>query len=295
MRGKFKITRRSFIRLCILGAMGFAGGKGIVNSRKLELVKLHINLDNLPTVFNGFKIGQITDIHAGPLVPRDLIKEGVDLVMSSQPDLIVLTGDFINGATKILWTTYGRFKEKHYQYCIEELSRLNAPLGVFACLGNHDFWSGPEVADKVANGLKNIGVRVLRNESQALKRGDESLEIIGVDDYWGGSYSLSNALKEVPERTCRILISHNPDVNEDIENLKENIDLIISGHTHGGQIVLPLVGALYMPSPFGQKYLAGLVRDGNRQTYVSRGLGLFFVPIRLNCSPDVSVLTLSQA
>jgi hypothetical protein len=295
MRGKFQITRRSFIRLCILGAMGLAGGKGLVNSRKLELLKLHINLDNLPTVFNGLKIGQITDIHAGPLVPRDLIKEGVDLIMSSRPDLIVLTGDFISGATKILWTTYGGFKEKNYAYCMEELSRLNAPLGVFASLGNHDFWSGSGVADKIANGLKNIGVRVLRNESQTLKRGGESLEIIGVDDYWEGSYSLSNALKEVPERTCRILISHNPDVNEDIENLKENIDLIISGHTHGGQIVLPLVGALYTPSPFGQKYLAGLVRDGNRQTYVSRGLGLFFVPIRLNCPPDVSVLTLFQA
>lgn len=295
MRGKFQITRRSFIRLCILGAMGLAGGKGFVNSRKLELLKLHINLDNLPTVFKGLKIGQITDIHAGPLVPRGLIKDGVDLIMSSRPDLIVLTGDFVSASTKILWTKYGGFKEKNYQYCIEELSRLNAPLGVFASLGNHDFWSGPEVADKIVSGLKNIGVRVLRNEFQTLRRGRESLDIIGVDDYWEDSYNLSNALKNISERTCRILISHNPDVNEDVENLKEDIDLIISGHTHGGQIVFPVVGALYTPSPFGQKYLAGLVRDGNRQTYVSRGLGHFFVPIRFNCPPDVSVLTLYRA
>ena len=94
---------------------------------------------------------------------------------------------------------------------------------------------------------------------------------------------------------CRILLSHNPDVNEDIANSGRDIDLIISGHTHGGQIVFPLVGALYIPSPFGQKYLAGLVEDGARQTYISRGLGLFFVPIRLNCPPDVSLLTLSKA
>ncbi|MFC1531818.1 metallophosphoesterase [Thermodesulfobacteriota bacterium] len=295
MQEKTGITRRSFIRLCLLGAIGIAGAKGFINSHNLKLLKLNVNLDNLPTVFNGLKIGQITDIHAGPLVPRDLIKEGVDLIMSSRPDLIVLTGDFVSGATKILWTTYGGFKERHYQYCMEELHRLNASLGIFAVLGNHDFWSGSEVAEKIADGLKNIGVRVLRNESQTLKRRGESLNIIGVDDYWESSYRFSTAIRGVPKGACRILISHNPDVNEDIENMKENIDLIISGHTHGGQVVLPFAGALYTPSPFGQKYLAGLVKDRKKQTYVSRGLGLFFAPIRLNCPPDVSVLTLSQA
>jgi predicted MPP superfamily phosphohydrolase len=295
MKKKLSITRRGFIRLFILGALGLMAGKGFLNTRNLELVKLKVGLKSLPNAFDGLKVGQITDIHAGPLVSRELIRKGVDKIMSARPDLIVLTGDFFSGATKILWTTYGGFKEKHYEYCMEELGRLKAPLGVFAVLGNHDFWSGIEVADKIANGLKNVGVRVLRNEFQTLKRGGETLQLIGVDDYWEGSYSLSGALKNVPEDACRILLSHNPDVNEDIENLGKHIDLIISGHTHGGQIVLPFVGALYVPSPFGQKYLAGLVRDGKRQTYVSRGLGLFFIPIRLNCPPDVSVLTLYRA
>jgi uncharacterized protein len=295
LQKKRLITRRGFLRLLALGILGIAGGKGFINSRDLDLLQLRINLENLPSAFNGFKIAQITDIHAGPLVPRKLISEGVDLIMSARPDLIVLTGDFVSGATKILWTRYGGFKEKHFNYCMEELSRLHAPLGTFAVLGNHDFWSGSAVVKKIVHGLEGIGVKVLRNESQTLKKGGESLELIGVDDYWEASYSLSKALKGVSENACRILISHNPDVNEDIDNSKKNLDLIISGHTHGGQIVLPLLGALYIPSPFGQKYLHGLVEDGSRQTYISRGLGLFFVPIRLNCPPDVSLLTLSKA
>ena len=295
MRGKLRIGRRDFLRLCLLGAIGITGSKGFFNSRNPELVRLPINLVNLPRGFDGLTIGQITDIHAGPLVPRSLVKEGVEMIMATQPDLILLTGDFVSGATKFLWTSYGGFKEKHFKYCMQELSSLRAPLGTFAVLGNHDFWSGPEVAAKIATGLKDIGITVLRNESYILKRGDDSVEIVGVDDYWEGSYSLTKALKYSSNQDCRILISHNPDVNEDVENLRERIDLIISGHTHGGQIVFPFLGALYIPSPFGQKYLSGLVRDGNRQTYISRGLGVFFVPMRINCRPDVSLLTLSRA
>ena len=112
-----------------------------------------------------------------------------------------------------------------------------------------------------------------------------------MDDYWERSYSLLKSIEGTPEDICRILLSHNPDVNEDIERLDEYIDLVISGHTHGGQIVLPLIGAAYVPSPFGEKYLAGLVRDGDRQTYISKGLGLFLLPVRINCPPDVSLIT----
>ena len=294
MKPKLRITRRGFIRLCILGALSLVGGKGFLNSRNLELLKVRVPLKRLPSAFDGLKVGQITDIHAGPLVPPKLIRKGVDLIIARRPDLIVLTGDFVSGATKILWTTYGGFKQRHYDYCMEELGRLKAPLGVFAVLGNHDFWSGPEVAAKVARGLENIGVRVLRNEAVRIETESQHLYIAGVDDYWENSYSLTKALEGIPEDICRILLSHNPDVNQDVEFLKRRIDFIISGHTHGGQIVLPFVGAPYLPSPFGQKYRAGLVRDGERETFVSRGLGLFFVPVRLNCPPDVSVITLNR-
>lgn len=288
---KFPMTRRGFIRLFFLGALGLAGAKGFINTRQLELLNVNIKLQRLPSAFNGLKVGQITDIHAGPLVPRKLIREGVNLLRSEKPDLVALTGDFISGATRILWTTYGGFKQRHYDYCMEELGKLRAPLGVFAVLGNHDFWSGKEIADKVIKGLRNIGVQVLRNEAVPLDRKGQRIYLAGVDDYWENSYNLARAIRGIPESACRILLSHNPDVNEDIELKQEQIDCVISGHTHGGQIVMPYFGAPYIPSPFGQKYRAGLVFDRERQTYVSRGLGLFFVPVRLNCPPDVTVLT----
>ncbi|MFC1580374.1 metallophosphoesterase [Thermodesulfobacteriota bacterium] len=292
---KEPMTRRGFlIRMGILGALVLAGGKGFLNSRDLKLLKVDVGLKNLSPAFEGLKIGQITDIHAGPLVPRGLIEKGVDLLMEKQPDMVVLTGDFVSGATRILWTTYGGFKQHHFDACMGALAKLKAPLGVYAVLGNHDFWSGKQVAADIIKGLKGIGVKVLRNENVSLSRAGRTLSVVGVDDYWEQSYSLTRSLNKIQKDGCRVLLSHNPDVNEDIELSGKRIDLVISGHTHGGQIVIPFVGAPYIPSPFGQKYRAGLVKDGDRKTWVSRGLGLFFVPIRLNCPPDVSLLTLRR-
>ena len=288
---RLRLTRRGFIRLCILGVLGLAGGRGFMNSRALSLSRIEVRLKRLPPMFDGLKVGQITDIHAGPLVSQAQLRMGVDLLQAARPDLVVLTGDFVSGATKILRTSYGGFNQRHYDYCLEELSKIRAPLGVFAVLGNHDFWSGTEVAEKIVAGLEQIGVRVLRNDAVFLEREAERLYLVGVDDYWEGSYNLAQSLRGIPEDSCRILLSHNPDVNEDIELSRSRIDCVISGHTHGGQIVLPLIGAPYLPSPFGQKYRAGLVSDGERRTYVSRGLGVFFVPVRLNCPPEVTLLT----
>jgi len=291
---KIHMTRRTFLRLGILGGLGLVGGKGFINSRHLELVRLRVNVPRLPAAFDGLKVGQITDIHAGPLVPSELIREGVDLIAQAKPDLIVLTGDFVSGATRFLWTTYGGFKPHHLKECTKALSALKAPLGVYGVLGNHDFWSGPKALKQIVHGLEQAGVRLLRNETVLLEKDSQRLRLVGVDDYWEGSYSLDRALRGTRKTTCRVLLSHNPDVNEDIEYMKEPIDLVIAGHTHGGQVVLPLIGALYLPSPFGQKYRCGLVQDGSRQTYVSRGLGLFFVPVRINCPADVSLLTLRR-
>jgi predicted MPP superfamily phosphohydrolase len=289
-----KLTRRGFIRLALLGAVGITGGIGFRSSRHPELVHQIIKLPRLPEAFHGFKIGQITDIHAGPLVPPDLVRQGVDMIMSENPDMVVLTGDVISGATRILWTRYGGVRPRDMDACLKELSRLKPSLGVYAVLGNHDFWSGREQTARLVNGLESINVNLLRNQNIVLQKDGQSLYLAGVDDYWESSYSLPKSLKGIPDSDCVILLSHNPDVNEDMTATGTQVDFIISGHTHGGQIVLPVIGAPYLPSPFGQKYRAGLVRDGKRQTYVSRGLGVFFAPIRLNCPPEVTILTLRK-
>ena len=116
MNRSLNITRRTFIRLGILGVLGLVGGKGFLNSRRPDLVKTSVNLKRIPAAFDGLKVGQITDIHAGPLVSAELINKGVDLLMAEKPDLIVLTGDFVSGATKFLWTTYGGFKQHHFLF-----------------------------------------------------------------------------------------------------------------------------------------------------------------------------------
>jgi predicted MPP superfamily phosphohydrolase len=195
----------------------------------------------------------------------------------------------VSGATRFLWTTYGGFKDEHFRSCIEELSRLKAPLGQYCVLGNHDFWSGPAVTAKLAQGIGQAGFRLLRNESARI---EEGLYLCGVDDYWEKSYNFTAAMEKAPADACRILLSHNPDVNEDVDARGETADFIISGHTHGGQIVFPFIGAPFLPSAFGQKYRAGLVKDGPRYTYTTRGLGVFFVPVRLNCPPEVTLITL---
>ncbi len=289
-----KLSRRAFFRLGILTALGLVGAKGFYNSRSIEYERIGINLKRLPSGFNGFKIAQITDIHCGPLIPSELLRTGVDLVMSDHPNLIALTGDFVHGATKFLWSRVGGFKKRHLEECLRELARLSAPQGVYAVLGNHDYWSGPEVTDQIVRGLGSIGVKVLRNESVIIEKGGQSLVLIGVNDYWDGPADLVKATKNTPSETCKILLSHNPDINEDVNNLRDPIDLIVSGHTHGGQITLPFIGPPF-PTPFNKRYLAGLVRDGARQTYVSRGLGVFFVPIRFNCPPEVTLLTLRRS
>jgi len=289
-----RLSRRAFIRLGILAAAGLAGGKGFFNSRDPELVRVEIGLKRLPPSFDGLKVAQITDIHSGRLVPTELIRTGVDLAQSTEPDLIVLTGDFITGASLFAWSRLGGFKPRLFKECLQELTRLSAPFGVYAVLGNHDFWSGPKVTAKVDQGLRDIGVKVLRNELVPLVKDGQKLFISGVDDYWENSCKPHKAVQAAPLSACKILLSHNPDINKDLEILDNQVDLVISGHTHGGQVVLPLIGAPFLPSPFGQKYRSGLVRDGERQTYISRGLGVFFVPIRINCPSEITLLTLRR-
>lgn len=270
-------------------------GKGFYNTTggQVELVRVPVKIKNLPAPLQGLKIGLLTDLHSSFIVSSALIKSAGQLIMSENPDVIVLTGDFISGSTKFLSGSIGKFDNEYLTRCADALSHLKAPLGIYGVLGNHDFWSGSESVRALCGTLtKQIGMVWLRNRSIELKKGGASFHLLGVDDYWEASCSLTSACKGVNADSIKILLSHNPDINDDISLLHERIDLVLSGHTHGGQIVVPLLGQPVMPSRFGQKYREGLVRDGDRQTYISRGVGCLLVPIRLNCLPEATVLTL---
>lgn len=270
-------------------------GKGCYNtsSGQITLVRQSVTIGNLPDSLKGLKIGLLTDLHASFVVSPGLIESAARLIMTEQPDLIALTGDLISGATKFLSGAVGEFKKSYVTDCAEALSALKAPLGIYGVLGNHDFWSGPEALNFICDTFtRNPGVIWLRNRSVQIIRGDGAFHLLGVDDYWEGTCALVNACKGLPKESVKILLSHNPDINEEISLLPERIDLVLSGHTHGGQVVTPFIGQPFIPSKFGQKYREGLVHDGQRQTYVSRGIGHLLFPIRFNCPPEATVLTL---
>ncbi|KJU86404.1 metallophosphoesterase, partial [Candidatus Magnetobacterium bavaricum] len=159
--------------------------------------------------------------------------------MEEAPDVIALTGDFITGTNHVGGSgKVGMEKgaRGYIQRCVNALSTLKAPMGIYGVLGNHDFWSGKDAVDTICHSFTDrIGVVWLRNENVRIKRGTHSIYIIGVDDYWERSCSLMDACKGIDIQAVKILLSHNPDINIDIESSKKKIDVVLSGHTHGGQ------------------------------------------------------------
>ncbi len=287
-------TRRAFLKNGIRGAAVLTLGKGLFNSSSygLELRSQRIALKGLPAGFEGLTIAHLSDLHSSMIVSADLLKAAASLAMDAKPDLIVLTGDFVSGSTKFISSSVGRYDRKYLDRMLSSLSSLKAPLGIFGVLGNHDFWSGPEATGEIINGFeKKLELKWLRNSSVKVKKGADSISLCGVDDYWEASCSLEKALAQTGEGV-RILLSHNPDINELIDGRRDRVELVLSGHTHGGQICLPLVGAPFLPSKFGSRYRHGLVRDGARQTYITAGVGHLLLPVRFLAPPEVTLLTL---
>jgi len=290
------IPRRTFLK-GLLGVLGIAGvgvGKGYANTTpsQLRLEKISISLENLPPSFRGFKIGQLTDLHSSPIGSKENIRHAAEVIMREEPDIIILTGDFIGHSAMFFAGEVHDFDPDYVTQCTEALSSLKAPLGIYAVLGNHDFWSGPHATQVLVQEFESkLGVQWLRNRNVALEREGQTIALAGVDDYWEKSCSLQRALDGVGEDTPCILLSHNPDINEIMFDF-HRADLIISGHTHGGQVVFPIIGPPFKPGINQLKYIAGLVRDGNRQTYTSRGVGHLMAPIRFNCPPEVTLFTL---
>lgn len=292
-RGRW--SRRRILNWGLRGAAVAVLGKGWYNTlpRNLELTEQTVAISGMPEGLRGLRIAQLTDLHASWMVDNGLFRRAAELLAEVRPDLIVLTGDFISGSTKFLSGHVGEFNPRDVEESVAALASLKAPLGIYGVLGNHDFWSGAAAVDAITRRYTAaIGVHWLRNSGVTLTRNGAAVDLLGVDDYWEASCSLSTALKDSDARRVRILLSHNPDINEEIESLGARIDLVVSGHTHGGQVVLPLIGQPVMPSKFGQRYRVGLVADGARQTFIGRGIGHLLAPTRIDCPPEVALLTL---
>ncbi len=288
------LSRRFFLKagLGIFGVTALGVGKGYSNtlSSRIVVEQVPIRLKGLPEAFRGFKIAQLSDLHSSPLVDKEHLEHAVDLALAEKPDLIALTGDFIGHTLKSHRNEVHEFDTQYLDNLVVALGRAKAPFGTFAVLGNHDFWSGPEVTKRIHHDFENrAGVRVLRNQRVTLTKGKQSIQLLGVDDYWH-TWDLSKTMRKVPRQSVKILLSHNPDINRQIKP-SHNIGLVLSGHTHGGQVFLPFIGPPFSPTQ-DPRYMRGLVRDGDRQTYITRGVGHLVVPIRFNCPPEVTLITL---
>ncbi len=287
-------TRRQLLKYGLRGFVAAGVGKGVYNTTANQVVleKVDVKIQNLPKPFKGFKIAVLSDFHASMIANNGLFRQSARLAMSQKPDMIALTGDFVTGQTKFLRGSIGEFNAGYMTQSIDAMAGLSAPEGVFGVLGNHDFWSGPAAVSTIMEAYtRAFGVVWLRNGNKMVSRAGESIHVLGVDDYWQDSSSLSKACKGLETDSVKIVLSHNPDINDEVAPYMK-IDLIISGHTHGGQVVLPFIGQPIVPSRFGQKYRAGLVRDGARQTYITGGISYLLAPIRFNCPPEVTVITL---
>jgi predicted MPP superfamily phosphohydrolase len=233
-------------------------------------------LDKLPSAFQGLRVVQISDIHHGLFLPKEWLSEAVRQANRLNPDIIALTGDFV---------TYSR---RNIGPAAELLGRLRARFGVYAVLGNHDFRVD---ASAVTEALRRQHIDVLRNRHVVLELGGQSLYLAGVDDYGYGA-DLRRAMRGVPRDAATVLLAHNPRVIHLAS--RHNVSLVLSGHTHGGQVNLPLLGTVYGRSPERLRYKIGWDRMGATQIYVSRGIGTIVLPWRLRCPAEITHLELLQ-
>jgi predicted MPP superfamily phosphohydrolase len=233
-------------------------------------------LDALPSAFHGLRVVQISDIHHGLFLPKEWLCEAVRQANRLNPDIIALTGDFV---------TYSR---RNIGPAAELLGRLRARYGVFAVLGNHDFRVD---AASITEALRQRHIDVLRNRHVTLWFGGESVYLAGVDDYGYGA-DLRQAMRGVPRGAATILLAHNPRVIHLAS--RHNVSLVLSGHTHGGQVNLPVLGTVYGRSPERLRYKIGWDRMAATQIYVSRGIGTIVLPWRLRCPAEITHLELLQ-
>jgi predicted MPP superfamily phosphohydrolase len=267
------MNRRTFIKRTLIAAPVAAGTGAaygqFVERHAVEVVPLAVEIGlRVPLT-----VALLGDIHFDPLYETDYLEAVVARASELSPDVILYTGDFVSHSTDRLTDLAGILRE------------VRAGAGCFAVLGNHDHWSGP---DEVGAALTSSGITVLRNQSLRLP-GRENWYLTGLESYWAGAPSM-RSVEGTPPDSRHIVLVHEPDSFDLLTNPR--ITLQLSGHTHGGQIRLPLAGAIRLPT-WGKKYQAGLYERGGRKLYVNRGIGTVGKQFRVNCRPEITLLRLT--
>ena len=264
----------------VLFLLGLAAWAFVVEPASLRVQSYSITIPEWPHHLNGITIAVLADLHTGsPFNGLHKLREIVDRTNSAHCDLVLLAGDIV-----IQGVVAGAFVRP--EESVEILKDLSAPLGVYAVLGNHDWWLD---ANRVRKALERVHIPVLEDEAIELGRGGDSWWLAGISDFWEGPHNVQEAIKKIPHQMPIIAFTHNPDVFPEISS---RVALTIAGHTHGGQVRVPFFGRPVVPSHYGERFAAGHIVEGGRHMFVSTGLGTSILPVRFRVPPEISILTI---
>jgi predicted MPP superfamily phosphohydrolase len=289
-------TRRRFLRTAALAATGYVASSATLSAMRAtddyRLERAVIRIPGLPDELKGTTIAMVSDIHSSVFMSREEMENYVKLVNALKADMIFVPGDFVNSKLREI-----------YPFC-EAFTGLSAPFGVYGVTGNHDYYSGD--IETIAREVNDCGIRLLRNENLSIEKGGKKLWLMGVDD--SDIYDVKNYLQTgkgvrrvvenithgIGEDEKKILLCHKPYPFEEYSRI--GIDLMVSGHTHGGQVVIAQLDNINLSfAAMASKYVAGLYKarsNPNAQMYVTRGIGTVGIPLRLNCPPEITHITL---
>lgn len=264
----------------MLVAFGMLIWSVFIEPADLVVKEYSIELPNWPKQLNGLKIAVLSDFHVGSLhIGPEKLRTIVDETNMQNADLILLLGDYVSAGKQTCLVKPATF--------VSQLSRLKAKLGVYAVLGNHDWWyNGVDVKSS----LESANIKVLEDSTVMLQSNQTPFWLVGLKDLWTRKPNIESTLAPVNNSSPVIVMSHNPDV---FPAIPQRIALTIAGHTHGGQVSLPIVGPLIVPSDYGARYAKGVIIENDKHLFVSSGIGTSVLPIRFGVPPEISILTLS--
>jgi uncharacterized protein len=276
-----RLTRRSFLGWSAASVAGLGLYAGEVSRHELSVEEHTLHLARLPDAFRGMRIVQVSDFHYAEYTEAFFLREMVRKINQLRPDMVLFTGDFVSFSPMPL-----SFARRCAPRCAAILSAIECPLR-YASLGNHDYVVG---AEAVAGPLREHGIPVLMNAAVALERAGERVWLAGIGSVCTGDSDLAKAIPRAAASEPVLLLAHEPDILPDVA--RYGVDLMFSGHTHGGQVRIPFLPPMVLPD-YGKIYVEGLFRLGPTQLYVNRGIGAVGVPFRFRCPPEITVITLA--
>jgi len=279
-------TRRQFLSRAAAAGVLVVAADGILLAPNLpRIVRQEFHLQRWPERLNGFTVAVLSDFHYDPYFSIHPLHAAIPMVNRLHPDLIALVGDFVSVPA------FGDDKKGalNAEPCARLLRQMTAPHGLWAVMGNHDDGTDPE---HVTRELQAQNIQVLANQSQPIDQDGAHFWLAGVNDVMSGTADLSKTMRGIPSGEAVILLAHEPDFADEAAEFP--IDLQLSGHSHGGQIRLPFLPPLYLPE-LAKKYIWGTYHIGPLTLHTSAGLGTIGVPMRLNCPPEITLLTLRSS